>query len=112
MTLDIMPFTSNDDRSSGSSSKRAPSPSFQGPGDEISRKRFKEDTSADTKTNESSSRYITLIENLAQELQCGCCTGLVYRPVVVLPCQHFFCGRYVVRLIVFALLLLRAIHDR
>src|SRR5436190_1409278 len=35
-----------------------------------------------------------LSDDLAQELQCGCCSELVYRPVVVSPCQHFFCGRY------------------
>ena len=34
-----------------------------------------------------------LAEHLAQELQCGCCAGLVYKPVIVTPCQHFFCGR-------------------
>jgi E3 ubiquitin-protein ligase CHFR len=34
------------------------------------------------------------VEDLAQELRCGCCSALVYRPVVVSPCQHFFCGRY------------------
>ncbi|KIJ54401.1 hypothetical protein M422DRAFT_153683, partial [Sphaerobolus stellatus SS14] len=26
------------------------------------------------------------------ELKCGCCTELCYNPVVVNPCQHFFCG--------------------
>src|ERR1700722_744934 len=36
-----------------------------------------------------------LAKELAQELQCACCSELVYRPVVVSPCQHFFCGRYV-----------------
>lgn len=36
----------------------------------------------------------TLAEDLAQELQCGCCSELVYKPVVVIPCDHFFCGRY------------------
>jgi E3 ubiquitin-protein ligase CHFR len=35
----------------------------------------------------------TLADQLAQELQCGCCSELVYRPVIVAPCQHFFCGR-------------------
>lgn len=35
-----------------------------------------------------------LAEDLAQELQCGCCAELVYKPVVVMPCEHFFCGRY------------------
>ena len=34
-----------------------------------------------------------LVEELAQELQCGCCSELVYKPVIVSPCQHFFCGR-------------------
>lgn len=34
-----------------------------------------------------------LANELEQELQCGCCSALVYRPVVVSPCQHFFCGR-------------------
>lgn len=34
-----------------------------------------------------------LADELEQELQCGCCSALVYRPVVVSPCQHFFCGR-------------------
>jgi len=34
-----------------------------------------------------------LVEDLAQELQCGCCSALVYKPVMVHPCEHFFCGR-------------------
>lgn len=33
-----------------------------------------------------------LANDLEQELQCGCCSAIVYRPVVVSPCQHFFCG--------------------
>jgi hypothetical protein len=36
-----------------------------------------------------------LVEELAQELECGCCSALVYKPVTVHPCEHFFCGRYV-----------------
>lgn len=36
-----------------------------------------------------------LADDLAQELQCGCCSEVVYKPVVVAPCEHFFCGRYV-----------------
>lgn len=51
---------------------------------------------------------VAFADDLAQELQCGCCSELVYRPVVVSafgflhsflltqpkvnPCQHFFCG--------------------
>jgi E3 ubiquitin-protein ligase CHFR len=34
-----------------------------------------------------------LATDLAQELECGCCSAVVYKPVVVMPCQHFFCGR-------------------
>ena len=30
---------------------------------------------------------------LAEDLHCGCCSELVYKPVLVIPCQHFFCGR-------------------
>ncbi|KDQ21009.1 hypothetical protein BOTBODRAFT_27022 [Botryobasidium botryosum FD-172 SS1] len=33
-----------------------------------------------------------LVEELEDELRCGCCTELAYNPVVVNPCQHFFCG--------------------
>ncbi|KAF8582819.1 hypothetical protein K439DRAFT_1661584 [Ramaria rubella] len=33
-----------------------------------------------------------VIEELTQELKCGCCTELCYNPVIVNPCQHFFCG--------------------
>ena len=36
-----------------------------------------------------------LADGLEEELQCGCCSAIVYRPVVVAPCQHFFCGRCV-----------------
>lgn len=38
-----------------------------------------------------------LAEDLGQELECGCCAGLIYKPVVVNPCEHFFCGRSVRR---------------
>lgn len=34
-----------------------------------------------------------LSEDLGQELECGCCSALIYKPVVVNPCEHFFCGR-------------------
>ncbi|EGN98356.1 hypothetical protein SERLA73DRAFT_56314 [Serpula lacrymans var. lacrymans S7.3] len=78
--------------------KRGPSPSFEGLGDEVvsSRKRFKEDVDIDADDtlsgDKSFSPYETLADDLAQELQCGCCSELCYRPVVVSPCQHFFCG--------------------
>ncbi|KZS93432.1 hypothetical protein SISNIDRAFT_485680 [Sistotremastrum niveocremeum HHB9708] len=35
---------------------------------------------------------MALSDSLALELQCGCCAELLYNPVMVLPCQHFFCG--------------------
>lgn len=36
---------------------------------------------------------VQLVEVLAEDLQCACCSELVYKPVLVVPCQHFFCGR-------------------
>ncbi|KIK47548.1 hypothetical protein CY34DRAFT_73775 [Suillus luteus UH-Slu-Lm8-n1] len=84
-------------RSGGTSSsalKRGPPSSFEGLEDETSKKRFKEDLGNQPDSEKSVSRpdYEALAEDLAQELQCGCCAELVYRPVVVSPCQHFFCG--------------------
>ncbi|KAH0832014.1 hypothetical protein J3R83DRAFT_12919 [Lanmaoa asiatica] len=82
------------DQPSASTLKRPPSPSFEGADDEITRKKFKEDSSEDMVQIPvaSTSKYDALVDDLAQELQCGCCAELVYRPVVVSPCQHFFCG--------------------
>lgn len=95
-TPDIALSLVRDDQPSTSMLKRPPSPSFEGADEEITRKRFKEDSSQDTAQIPiaSMSKYDALVDDLAQELQCGCCAGLVYRPVVVSPCQHFFCGRY------------------
>ncbi|KAG8214553.1 hypothetical protein J3R82DRAFT_9614 [Butyriboletus roseoflavus] len=91
---DITPSLVRDDQPSTSMLKRPPSPSFEGAHEEITRKRFKEDSPQDTAQMPiaSTSKYDALVDDLAQELQCGCCAGLVYRPVVVSPCQHFFCG--------------------
>lgn len=58
---------------------------------ESSRKRLKEST--DDRDQGDTPEYSRFTEELAQELQCGCCTELIYKPVLVLPCQHFFCGR-------------------
>ncbi|KAI0947157.1 hypothetical protein AcV7_009655 [Taiwanofungus camphoratus] len=80
--------------------KRRASPSFEGMQDDISCKRLKEDSG-------DSSAVLgpdvvaavdgeSLANDLEQELQCGCCSALVYRPVVVVPCQHFFCGSCIV----------------
>ena len=39
-----------------------------------------------------------LVEEMGMELTCGCCTEMCYNPVIVLPCQHYYCGRYVLAL--------------
>jgi hypothetical protein len=77
--------------------KRRASPTFEGLQDATSRKRLKGDAEDQT-TNQTIHDQLSvdgqaLLEDLAQELQCGCCAGLVYRPVTVSPCQHFLCGR-------------------
>jgi len=61
------------------------------------RKRYKEDRNVDNQmdTDEEPSKDSRVANALAQELQCGCCSEIVYRPVLVMPCQHFFCGRSV-----------------
>lgn len=80
-------------QSSTLSLKRRASSPLGDSAEEGSRKRLKEDAdSQDTPQYPQDSR---LVQELAEELQCGCCAALVYKPVLVLPCQHFFCGRYV-----------------
>jgi hypothetical protein len=65
-----------------------------------SRKRLKEDHSQEIigigGCTVSAIDGRALAEDLSQELDCGCCSALVYKPVTVHPCQHFFCGRYVI----------------
>lgn len=81
--------------------KRPASPSFEGM-EESSRKRQKEHVPDGVPGQEPSANVVdeepavdggALVNGLAEELQCGCCAALVYRPVIVSPCQHFFCGR-------------------
>lgn len=36
-----------------------------------------------------------LVEEIGLELSCGCCTEMCYNPIIVLPCQHYYCGRCV-----------------
>ncbi|KAJ7796160.1 hypothetical protein B0H14DRAFT_2916156 [Mycena olivaceomarginata] len=78
--------------------KRRASASFtDGLEDSLSRKRMKEEHE-DSAVSEQAGDIVpsvidsALADQLAQELQCGCCSELVYRPVLVSPCQHFFCG--------------------
>ncbi|KAG8822980.1 hypothetical protein FRC18_010855 [Serendipita sp. 400] len=33
-----------------------------------------------------------LVEEIGLELGCGCCAALCYNPVLLLPCQHYYCG--------------------
>ncbi|KAG8933821.1 hypothetical protein FRC02_011143 [Tulasnella sp. 418] len=35
---------------------------------------------------------IKYLEAMEDELRCGCCTELLYRPVEIFPCMHYFCG--------------------
>ncbi|KAJ7677493.1 hypothetical protein B0H17DRAFT_1015807 [Mycena rosella] len=75
--------------------KRSASASFNDVLDEsVSRKRMKEEHKVPEQAGEAAvpADDSALAEQLAQELQCGCCSELVYRPVIVAPCQHFFCG--------------------
>ncbi|KAF9519712.1 hypothetical protein BS47DRAFT_1082271 [Hydnum rufescens UP504] len=48
--------------------------------------------STDSMSSRLSEDNARLVAELENELSCGCCAGLVYRPVVLQPCQHFFCG--------------------
>jgi hypothetical protein len=75
--------------------KRRASSSFECPEDN-SRKRLKEEPEdmAHRPEPSVSETNPNFVDELAQELQCGCCSELVYKPVLVMPCQHFFCGRY------------------
>ncbi|CAA7261412.1 unnamed protein product [Cyclocybe aegerita] len=81
--------------------KRRASQSFTCPDDSISRKRMKEaipegDDKATGTESGAPDASVSFVEVLAEELQCGCCSELVYNPLLVMPCQHFFCGSCVV----------------
>jgi len=77
--------------------KRPASPSYESdPANDGSRKRIKGNIGEGTDSSLIYSALTVncnLVEELAAELLCGCCSELVYRPVLVTPCQHFFCGR-------------------
>jgi len=70
---------------------------FESLEDDTSRKRLKEHGNNNLMNSGSDQNLLvaqhTLADDLAQELNCGCCSELCYHPVVVSPCQHFFCGR-------------------
>lgn len=75
--------------------KRRASSSFDSRGDN-SRKRLREDLPPNETTDPQAPVLISgtqLADDLEQELVCGCCSALLYRPVIVYPCQHYFCGR-------------------
>ncbi|OJT13976.1 hypothetical protein TRAPUB_9460 [Trametes pubescens] len=88
--------------------KRSASQAFEDvPDGETSRKRIREDRSSPVREDvavggASADSTGALADNLEEELQCGCCSAIVYRPVVVAPsaptttrcdfCQVSFCG--------------------
>ncbi|KAF9071181.1 hypothetical protein BDP27DRAFT_533698 [Rhodocollybia butyracea] len=71
--------------------KRPTSPTFHEDASS-SRKRFKESEGPVDLNKNDSIIESKLADDLAQELECGCCSELLYKPVMVTPCQHFFCG--------------------
>jgi hypothetical protein len=78
--------------------KRSASPSFDCVDD--NRKRMKQDKddyncSDPFQTPVGIDGEVKFADVLADDFQCGCCSELVYKPVLVIPCQHFFCGRSV-----------------
>lgn len=77
--------------------KRRASSAFDVRGDS-SRKRLKEELPPDEAAGAQVpslilGKQLQLADDLEQELLCGCCSALLYRPVIVYPCQHYFCGR-------------------
>jgi E3 ubiquitin-protein ligase CHFR len=75
--------------------KRRASSTFDISGDN-SRKRLREDLPPDEAADAQAPALISgkqLADDLEQDLLCGCCSALLYRPVIVYPCQHYFCGR-------------------
>lgn len=80
---------------SSSALKRTASSTFESD-DQPVRKRLKEDNAQIT-IIEDRPQDSRIADELSQELHCGCCAELAYRPVLVMPCQHFFCGRSVPR---------------
>lgn len=97
MNRDIPHLSTLSEASSSSipSLKRRASSGFDSLDDNSTRKRLKEDNMSELPLPEESQAVDgqVLADDLEQELQCGCCSALVYRPVIVTPCQHFFCGR-------------------
>ena len=96
--LEISPF-GGPSQTSTMSLKRAASYTFEDAEGSSSRKRLKEDAAGPNAQSSAlggpQATGVALADEMEQELQCGCCAALVYRPVLVSPCQHFFCGRLV-----------------
>lgn len=82
---------------SSASLKRRASPSFADEDNGGPLKRLKEEDFS-AFVLESKKQHVDtecqLARELVDELQCPCCSALAHRPVVVIPCQHMFCGRY------------------
>ena len=98
MNTTEIPECAGSSQTAQNSLKRRASSSLENIASGSSRKKLKEtmsDPSSEhvTATPEAPINGELFADELEQELQCGCCSALVYRPVVVYPCQHFFCGR-------------------
>jgi E3 ubiquitin-protein ligase CHFR len=97
--LDMDLHTDTSVSAASSAKRRAASPTMGDEVEETPRKRTKlEHDNVCEPTNIMQTQAVVdgqrLAADLAQELECGCCSAVVHRPVTVMPCQHFFCGRY------------------
>ena len=102
MDITLVPDFIGPPHTSVASLKRRATSSPEDAESSTSRKKLREDMSGEVSaTPEEPINGQVLADELEQELQCGCCAALVYRPVVVSPCQHFFCGRFVISCIIF-----------
>ena len=107
-TSDTVIYTTTSHQLSTLLSLKRRASSFEGR-EEDSRKRIKEDDDPgqmDESGPDTPFSKHNLVDELAEELQCGCCSELVYKPVIVAPCQHFFCGRSFCIVIIYVTILI------
>jgi len=64
---------------------------------ESSNKRRKRESDSGGDKSGDGADAARLVREMEVELSCPCCSALCYNPVIALPCQHYFCGRSVVR---------------
>lgn len=88
-------ITSGGDAPAQITLKRRASPSLETLDDDDRRKRLRSDSSVAGPSSvnaDGNNRSANFLEDLVSELQCGCCSEILYKPVLVSPCQHVFCG--------------------